>query len=399
MSTTSESVPLDDFIPLSVPELRGNEWQYIKECLDTNWVSYAGSFVERFERELATKVRAKHTVAMASGTAALHLCLLLAGVRQDDEVIMPGITFVSPANAVRYCGAWPTFIDIRESDWQMDVDKLADFLATQCSVRNGQLFNRATGRRIATLLPVHLLGGMFDVDTVAELAAKYELPLIEDAAECLGATYKERPIGAAIPAVDIPLRFVVTSFNGNKVITTGGGGAVLTDDADLAAQAKHLSTTAKKDKIAFFHDQVGYNYRLTNIAAALGVAQLEKLEEYVASKRSVAQRYAEAFGTSKRVIPHKEPAHCQSTFWMYTVLLDHPSRPIVDKLNKSNIMSRPIWFPIYRLPAFQDHCLAYRCDFAEEFHQRALSIPCSVGLQEEQQTRVINSLLHLLETR
>jgi perosamine synthetase len=379
-------------IPLSVPELRGNEWQYVKECLDTNWVSYVGPFVERFERELATSVMARHAVATSSGTAALHIALLLAGVGRDDEVVMPGLTFVAPANAVRYCGAWPTFTDIRADDWQWDVAQVADFLAQRCAVGDGKLHNKQTGRRIAALLPVHLLGGMCDVDAVAELASRYELPLIEDAAECLGATYRGRPIGAPCPAYRGPLRLTITSFNGNKVITTGGGGAIFTDDDALARHAKHLTTTAKADKIEFLHDEVGYNYRLTNVAAAIGVAQLEKLEEYVEIKRRIAARYATGLRDGPGIRPHPEPAHNRSTFWLYSVELDRPARPIVDALNARGIMSRPMWVPLHRLPSFERACFAMPQRHCDALYERALSLPCSVGLTAADQERVIRQL-------
>ena len=301
-------------VPLCVPEIGGNEWTYIKECLDTNWVSYVGPFVERFEKDLAKKSGASHAVATSSGTAALHIALLLAGVGPDNEVVMPGITFVAPANAVRYCSAWPALIDINPMDWQLDVERLSDFLVDGCTVRDRQLINKTTGRRIAALLPVHLLGGMFDVDAVAELATRFELPLIEDAARILGATYKGRPIGAPCRAYGGPLRLVATSFNGNKIITTGGGGALLCEDAALAARARHLSTTAKADKIEFYHDEVGYNYRLTNLAAALGVAQLEKLDGYVEIKRNIARRYVGSLGKSDSVTLHPSLATVVARF-------------------------------------------------------------------------------------
>jgi perosamine synthetase len=379
-------------IPLSVPHLAGNEWAYIKECLDTNWVSYVGPFVDRFERELAAKVGAKHAVATGSGTAALHVALVLAGVGPDDEVVMPGLTFVAPANAVRYCGAWPVFTDIAARDWQWDVALLADFLANGCGASNGKLVNKQTGRRIAALLPVHLLGGMCDVDAVAELASRYELPLIEDAAECLGATYKGRGIGAACPSYRGPIRLVATSFNGNKIITTGGGGALLAEDPALAARAKHLTTTAKADKMEFYHDEVGYNYRLTNIAAALGVAQLEKLDEYVEIKRGIAARYAEGLKDCAGVTVHPEPRDCRSIFWMYSATLPCEAGPVIRRLNEQGIMSRPLWVPLHRLPAFSGHCHVVKAGEAERFYERGLSLPCSVSLTESDQQRVIAAL-------
>jgi perosamine synthetase len=380
-------------IPLSVPHLAGNEWRYIKECLDTNWVSYVGPFVERFEKELAAKTGAKQCVVTSSGTAALHIALILAGVRPNDEVVMPGITFVAPANAVRYCFAWPTLVDINALDWQVDVNQIADFLARGCSVRKGQLSNKATGRRIAALMPVHLLGGMCDLDAVAELATRYELPLIEDAAECLGATYKGRAIGAPCPVYRGPFRLVATSFNGNKIITTGGGGAVFSEDPALAARAKHLTTTAKADKIEFFHDEVGYNYRLTNISAALGVAQLEKLKEYVEAKRNIARRYAALFGDCDAIDMHPEPAGCRSTFWMYSVRLNRQARPVIDRLIQHGITARPIWVPLRRLPVFKKTVYSVGSAIAEDFYCHALSLPCSVGLVENEIVTVAHELV------
>jgi len=384
-------------IPLSVPSLQGNEWKYIKECLDSNWVSYVGPLVEKFEKKLAEQVQAGYAVATNSGAAALHISLLLANVGINEEVVMPGITFVAPANAVRYCGAWPAFIDVCENDWQMDIGKLSDFLSKHCYEKNGQMFNRTTNRRIAALLPVHLLGGMGDVDATAELAEKYDLPLIEDAAECIGATYKGRAIGAPLDSAKPRVRFVVTSFNGNKIVTTGGGGAIFTDDEDMASRARHLCTTAKKEGVEYFHDRVGYNYRMTNISAALGLAQLEKLEEYVTIKRYIAATYNKAFASKEYITTHKEPENCNNTYWMYTIYLNRNSRTIIANLNEAGIAARPIWVPIYNLPVFKGNCFEYQCEFAGKFYERALSIPCSVGLREEQCGRVISTLLDILE--
>ena len=386
-------------IPLSVPHLVGNEWKYVRDCLDTGWGSYAGAYVDRFEKELAAKVAARFTVATSSGTAALHISLLLVGLRPEDEVIMPALTFVAPANAVRYCGAWPTFTDIRGEDWQWDIQQVADFLARECTTRDGKLVNKHTGRRIAALLPVHLLGGMCDVDAVAELATRYELPVVEDAAQCLGATYKERAIGAASASYGGPLRLVITSFNGNKVITTGGGGAIFTDNAALAERAKHLTTTAKTDKIEFFHDIVGYNYRLTNIAAALGVAQLANLDEFVEIKRGIAHRYNAAFRDSGSILLHPEPANCHSTFWMYTIRIDPhafgcESRQVIHVLNQHQIQARPLWQPLY-LSAAHFGAYVYAASTADELYRDAVSLPCSVGLTLQQQALTTTTLFKL----
>lgn len=380
-------------IPLSVPCLKGNEWNYVKECLDTNWVSYVGPFVKRFEKELAAVTDARRAVAMSSGTAALHVALILAGVKPDEEVVMPALTFIAPANAIRYCGAWPALIDVRGCDWQMDIDQLSHFLSDSCIRRRGLLFNKITGRRVAALLPVHLLGAMCDVDAVAELATMYELPLIEDAAECLGATYKSRPIGASAPSYRGPLRIVVTSFNGNKVMTTGGGGALLTNENSVANRAMHLSTTAKVDDVEFLHDEVGYNYRLTNIAAALGVAQLEQLNDHVEFKRMVAHRYKGIFLGHSHITTHPEPRQCRSTFWLYTVLLDIQSKPIAEYLNSKGIMARRVWLPISDLPPFKDKVFSAGSKMANHLHEYALSIPCSVEITPGQIGTVAEQLM------
>lgn len=384
-------------IPLSVPHLEGNEWLYIKECLDTNWVSYVGPFVNRFEQDLAGKTGSRFAVAMNSGTAALHIALLAANVEEDTEVVMPAITFVAPANAVAYCRAWPSLIDVRPLDWQIDVEKLSDFLHKECVRKAGKLWNRATGRAISAILPVHLLGDLADIDSIAELATKFELPIIEDAAECLGATYKSRPIGSPIPGFDCEMRQVITSFNGNKIVTTGGGGALLTDNEAIHAHARHLSTTAKSDAIKFQHDEIGYNYRMNNISAALGTAQLERLDEFVSIKRSTAMKYGNVLGKIDGVTLHPESAAARSIFWLYTVMTRQPSFPVIERLNGIGIQARPIWTPLYELPMFRSGAYAYHCEFATDFHARAISLPSSVGVTDEEIETVAQSLRECIE--
>ncbi|HSU32393.1 MAG TPA: aminotransferase class I/II-fold pyridoxal phosphate-dependent enzyme [Bryobacteraceae bacterium] len=369
-------------IPLSVPTIGGNEWTYIKECLDTNWLSYVGPFVSRFERDLALRTGSRFAVAMNSGTSALHIALLTAGVEPDSEVVMPAITFVAPANAVAYCRAWPVLVDIDPHDWQMDVGKVSDFLNKDCITRDGKLWNRMTGRRISAILPVHLLGDMADVDAIADLAQQFGLPVIEDAAECLGATYKARPIGALSPKIDSEMRQVITSFNGNKIVTTGGGGAVLTDSERMANRGRHLSTTAKSDPVKFQHDEIGYNYRLNNICAALGTAQLERLDEFVAIKRGTAIKYERVLQGSGCARLHPESVSGRSIFWLYTVMTSEPSFPIVERLNGLGIQARPVWTPLYDLPMFHDRAYLSACDFAPKFHEHAMSLPSSVGITD-----------------
>ena len=252
-------------IPNAVPHLAGNEWKYLKECLDTNWVSSVGPFVDRFEREVAAYVGVPHAVATVNGTAALHVALLAAGVRPNDEVLVPALTFIATANAVSYCGAQPVFLDSEEVSWGLDAGKLADFLSRECAVKDGQVINRATGRVVRAVLPVHLYGHPFDVDAVLEVAGRYPLTVVEDAAEALGARYRGRAVGCDGLVSCL-------SFNGNKIITTGGGGMVLTRDEKMAARVRQLTTQARTDAIEYIHEETGYNYRLTNLQAALGVA-------------------------------------------------------------------------------------------------------------------------------
>jgi perosamine synthetase len=267
------------FIPLCVPEIRGNEWDYIKECLDSNWVSSVGAFVDRFEGAVANYVGTEHAVATVSGTAALHIALLVAGVQPDDEVLVPTLSFIAPANAIRYVGAWPVFIDAEPIHWQMDPVKVQGFLENECRSQGGNLINRTTGRRVKAILPVHILGHPCDMDPILEVADRYELITIEDATESLGAQYKKRMAGKLG-------QIACFSFNGNKLITTGGGGMIVTDNQAWAERARYLTTQAKDDPIEYFHSEIGYNYRLTNIQAAMGVAQMEQIENFINQKKN-----------------------------------------------------------------------------------------------------------------
>ncbi len=268
MSTRSETAtpPALRDIPLCVPEIGGNEWAYVKECLDTGWVSSVGLFVDRFERQLADFVGAKFAVATVNGTAALHIALLVAGVRPDDEVLVSTLTFIAPANAIRYAGAWPVFIDAEPRYWQMDPEQVENFIERNCRWAEGILVNRTTGRRVSAVVAVHILGHPVDLDPIVAVCRKYGLAIIEDATESLGARYKGRMVGTL---GDI----ACFSFNGNKLITTGGGGMIVTDNADWARKAKYLTTQAKDDPLEYIHNEIGYNYRLTNLQAAMGCAR------------------------------------------------------------------------------------------------------------------------------
>ena len=391
MSTTFEpgAPPPEGFIPLSVPEIRGNEWKYIKECLDTGWVSSGGSFVDRFERELAQYVGTSYAVSAVNGTAALHIALLVAGVEPDDEVLIPALTFIAPANAVRYAGAWPVFIDVEPDYWQMDPQKVGEFLDLECRWVDRELRNKTTGRRVKAILPVDILGHPVEADEIIRAARKYELLVVEDATESLGAKYQDRSVGCL---ADVGC----FSFNGNKIITTGGGGMIVTDNAAWAAKARHLTTQAKQDPVEYVHDEIGYNYRLANIQSAMGCAQLENLESFICAKRNIAHAYKEALGNVPGITPMAEAPWARSIYWMYTVLIDElsyglSSRGLLKEMARQRIQTRQLWQPLHRSKV-HDSCQAYRVEHADFIARNALSLPCSVGLTTQDQERVIIAL-------
>lgn len=376
-------------IPLFEPRIAGNEWAYVKECLDTGWISSVGSYVTRFEEAMARQAGVPHAVATANGTSALHMGLLVGGVKPDDEVLVSSLTFIASANSIRYAGAHPVFMDAEPRHWQIDVEKTLRFLEKECSWSGGVLRNKASGRRVRALMPVDVLGHAADVAPLLEAARKYGLLLIEDSAEALGVLYRGKPAGQV---ADI----ACFSFNGNKLVTTGGGGMLVTSDAALAKRAKHLTTQAKCDAVEYIHDEVGYNYRLTNLLAAVGVAQLEQLGGVVESKRRLAARYEKALSAVPGLTPMREASWCRSTFWMYTVLVDEErfgmdSRALLKRLAAQGIMTRPLWQPMHLSPAHRG-AQSYHCETAGTLYRDALSLPCSAGLTGEQQDRVIEAL-------
>lgn len=379
-------------IPLCEPEIRGNEWRYIKECLDTNWVSSAGRFVDRFESSLAKYIGSHFSVACTNGTAALHTALKVSGIKKDEEVLLPAVTFIAPANAVRYVGAWPVFMDVDPQTWQMDTQKLEDFLKKECGVVKGCLVNKATRRKIRIVLPVHILGHPVDMDPILKIAKKYGLIVIEDAAESLGAVYRGRKVGSL---GDISC----LSFNGNKIITTGAGGMLLTNKRAWAEKARYLTTQAKDNPLEYIHKEIGFNYRISNIQAAMGVAQLEKLKSYIKIKRLIAARYKKGLSSVKGITLPNEASWAKSTYWLYTILVDAVgfgmnSRKLLSCLQKMNIQSRPLWHPLHSLKLFKG-CLAYRVEVANRLYRDALSIPSSVGLSNIEQESVIEAISKL----
>ncbi len=362
---------------LHEPGFSGNEWLYLKECLDSTFVSSVGKFVERFEADLADYTGAKHAVAVVNGTAALHIALKLAGVRSGDEVLIPALTFVATANAVSYCGATPHFVDSEENTLGVDAVKLRDYLVHHTEQRADQCVNRKTGKIIRALVPMHTFGHPVDLDGVMAIAHDFNLALVEDAAESLGSYYHGRHTGT------FGLMGTL-SFNGNKTITTGGGGAILTDDAELARHAKHLTTTAKLPHAwEYRHDEIGYNYRMPNINAALGSAQLEQLPVMLAAKRELFQRYQAAFATVSGIRLMEEPAQCQSNYWLQTLVLDAKYADQRDILlqatNDAGFMTRPAWILMHELMPFRE-CPRMDLTGAQSLVQRLINIPSSSSL-------------------
>ena len=364
-------------IDLHEPSFGGNEWAYVKECLDTGWVSSAGKFVDRFEQELADYTGAKRAIAVINGTAALHVCLKLVGVEQGDEVLVPALTFIATANAVSYCGAIPHFVDSDETTLGLDPQKLGQYLQDIAEVRAAGCVNKNTGRRIKAVLPMHTFGHPVDLDPLVQICHRYRLELVEDAAESIGSYYKGRHTGNWG-------RVSALSFNGNKIITTGGGGAILTNDAELGKLAKHLTTTARvPHQWSFLHDQVGYNYRLPNINAALGCAQLEQLPGFIAAKRALAKKYAAAFAKVPGARFFTEPGFAQSNYWLNVLLLDDSYSgerdTLLDLTNRAGIMTRPVWTLMHQLAIYRD-CPRMDLQVAENLERRLINLPSSQSL-------------------
>jgi aminotransferase in exopolysaccharide biosynthesis len=358
-------------IPLHAPVFTGHEKAYLAECIDTTFVSYVGRFVERFEEAVKAYTGARHAVACSSGTAALHMALLGGGVRPGDLVLMPALTFVATANAVRYCQADPFFIDIDRRDLGLDLDQLAAYLATGTERRADGVYDKGTGRRIGACLPVHLFGHVARIDELVDLCTRHGLAVVEDSAEAMGSWFKGRHAGTFG-------RVGVLSFNGNKTITTGGGGMVITDDEAIAKRIRHVTTTAKvPHRWAFFHDELGYNHRLTNVNAAIGVAQMEQLDRLLASKRAIAAKYAGFFADG----PYRhvgEPLHCRSNYWLNVVLT--PDLEARDELlahtNDRGVMTRPAWTLMNKLPMYSG-CPSLPLEGAQWLEDRIVNIPSS----------------------
>ena len=344
-------VGLDSAV-LHEPTFQGNEWRYLKECLDSTFVSSVGKFVDQFEIELASYTGAKYAVAMVNGSAALHIALLLAGVVRDDEVLIPALTFVATANAVTYCGAIPHFVDSEQQTFGIDVDKLSAYLRDNTLQEDGNCINRVTRRVIRAIVPMHVFGHPSNLEGLLKISKDYNIKLVEDAAESLGSQYCGRHTGTfgMVGAL---------SFNGNKTITTGGGGALLTNSLELARLAKHLSTTAKiPHQWEYSHDCVAYNYRMPNLNAALGCAQLELLPKLIEAKRKLALEYKNSFSGIEGISFKLELDGCRSNYWLQTIILDsdhtNTRDSILEKTNQSGFMTRPVWNLLHKFKQFSN---------------------------------------------
>ena len=360
------------FIPLHEPRFRGNEKKYLNECIDSTFVSSVGKYVELFEKKITEYTGAKYAIATSNGTSALHMALILSDVKSNDEVITQPLTFIATANAISYTGAKPIFLDVDRETMGLSPEKLEEFLKFKTNFKkDGYCYNSSSGKRISACIPMHTFGHPVKIEKIAEICKKYNITLIEDAAESLGSFYKGKHTGTFGLLGTL-------SFNGNKTITTGGGGMIITNKKKIAKLAKHLTTQAKiPHKWNYVHDFVGYNYRLTNLAAALGVAQIEQLPEIIKSKRELAKKYIKFFNNTEIEFCN-EPDNSQSNFWLNSVLLkDRVMRDsFLDYTNKNGIMTRPIWELVNRLEMFKD-CQTESIENSEWLVDRVVNIPSS----------------------
>jgi perosamine synthetase len=367
-----------DFIPLHEPTFIGHEKEYLNDCIETGWVSSVGKYVDQFETKLAEYTGVKRAVAVVNGTAALHIALKIAGVIENDEVLMPSLTFVATANAVTYCNAIPHFVDVSRETLGMDPNKLGVYLEEISEVRNGSCVNKKSGNRIKAVVPMHTFGHPVDMDGLQTVCNQYGIVIVEDAAESLGSYYKGIHTGnfGKVSAL---------SFNGNKIITTGGGGAILTNDDSIADSAKHLTTTAKvPHRWKYTHDEIGYNYRLPNINAALGCAQIENISLFIEQKRALFLKYKELFSGFKGITLFQEKEFAKSNYWLNTLILDDDLYPIdeaLETLNDLGVMSRPIWTPIHQLAPYRSYPKS-DLSITEALQKQIINIPSSSHFME-----------------
>ena len=381
-------------IPLSVPSLKGNEWEYVKECIDTEWVSSAGKYVELFEEKIAEYTGAKYAVACVNGTAAIQVSLRLAGVVSGDEVIVPTLTFIAPVNAIAYNGASPVFMDA-DKYYNIDVEKTIEFINKETVFKDVFTFNKRTNRKITAIIPVHVFGHAVWLDELVQLCEERNISIVEDAAESMGTRYiNGEHSGNHTGTIGL---LGCLSFNGNKIMTTGGGGMILTDDADLAEKAKYLTRQAKDDRVRYIHNEIGYNFRLTNIQAALGVAQLEQLPYFLEQKKKNHEQYLTGVMNIDGLSIAPVPDYADNNHWMNILQIDEQMlevdrETLMDRLEKKGIQTRPVWH-LNHLQKPYENCNSYEIINAQTLVNNSLCLPSSVNLQNQEIKSIINSFI------
>ncbi len=361
---------------LSGPNIAGNEWKYVKDCLDTGWVSSVGSYVTQFENMVAEFAGCRYGVATSNGTSALHIALQLAGVQDNDYVIVPNVTFIASVNSIKYTGADPILMDVDPGTWQMDLELLREFLEKETSQKGEERVYNKTGRVIRAIMPVHVLGNICDMDTLMDIANTYQIKVVEDSTESLGSYYKGKHTGG----FGLMGTF---SFNGNKIITTGGGGVIVTNDEGLAKKAKHLTTQAKSDPFEYIHDEIGYNFRLVNVLAAMGVAQMEQLPGFIQRKKEVDALYRSELQGVGDISFQEVKTDVDPNCWLFTFKTEK-QRDVLKVLNENQMQSRPFWVPMNKLRMFKDDVYYQHDDKSDYIYQRCLSIPCSTNITDDE---------------
>ena len=374
-----------------MPSIQGNEWKYVKECLDTSWVSSAGKYVDLFEERIAEYTGTKHAIACVNGTSALQVSLRLAGVRPGDEVIVPTVTFIAPVNAVRYNGAEPVFMDA-DKYYNMDGEKTVEFIKQETVFKDGACFNNHTNARIRAIIPVHVFGNAAWLDELIPLCEERNISVVEDATESLGTRYSSGKFAGKHTGTLGKLGCL--SFNGNKIITTGGGGMILTNDSDLAEKARYFTTQAKDNPVRYIHDEVGYNFRLTNVQAAIGVAQLEQLPEFLEQKTDIYCQYLEAVEEIKGLCLAPVPEYARNNHWMNILQVDSEvyrrgRERLMSHLRDARIETRPVWYLNHFQKPYRD-CQTYRIERSEELVEKSLCLPSSSRLGEENIKSVVD---------
>ena len=384
---------MSNMIPLSVPSIMGNEWKYVKECLDTEWVSSAGKYVDLFEEKISEYTGSQYAIACVNGTAALQVSLKLVSVEPGDEVIVPTLTFIAPVNAIRYNGAEPVFMDA-DNYFNLDATKTIEFIKNETMYKNGFTFNRQTGRRVSTVIPVHVFGNAVWLDELVQLCEERNITIVEDAAESMGTRYiNGEHCGKHTGTIGL---LGCLSFNGNKIISTGGGGIILTDDAELAERARYLTTQAKDDPVRYVHHEVGYNFRLTNIQASIGVAQLEQLPGFLDRKKEIYRKYVEAVEEIDGLTISPVPDYAENNHWMNILRIDsevygRDRETLMADLKVQGIQTRPVWHSNHLQKPYRD-CQSYRIERAKKLVVTSLCLPGSVNIREDQINKVIEAL-------